>query len=208
MRDGGEGQAGGGGGAPAAEVAAQSTSEKQLSWRRSKREKIFSTVGTPDYIAPEVLTHKGHNHAVDWWALGVLAFEMLHGEPPFMAEEQMATFKRIQNGQYRVARHLPAEAADLIARLLCLSPAKRLGMRSGEVDVAEHPFVGFGAKEREALMSKRMLPPYVPNLAGTCDTCHFDALGLGGNGSHKCDKFLSKKYDETWEKEFGPMVGA
>ena len=58
--------------------------------------------GTPDYLAPEILAHKGHNYAVDWWALGVLTYEMMHGEPPFMEDDQMHTFKRITANDYHM----------------------------------------------------------------------------------------------------------
>lgn len=63
---------------------------KKSAYRRS-RKKVYSTVGTPDYIAPEVFGEKGYTETVDWWSLGVILFEMLVGYPPFFAEEPSVT---------------------------------------------------------------------------------------------------------------------
>jgi len=63
---------------------------KKSTYRRS-RKKVYSTVGTPDYIAPEVFGDKGYTETVDWWSLGVILFEMLVGYPPFFAEEPSIT---------------------------------------------------------------------------------------------------------------------
>ncbi|KAK3077488.1 hypothetical protein LTS18_010132, partial [Coniosporium uncinatum] len=56
-------------------------------WRKSRRQLAYSTVGTPDYIAPEIFSGKGYNHACDWWSVGTIMFECLIGWPPFCAEE-------------------------------------------------------------------------------------------------------------------------
>jgi serine/threonine kinase 38 len=63
---------------------------KKSAYRRN-RKKVYSTVGTPDYIAPEVFGEKGYTETVDWWSLGVILFEMLVGYPPFFAEEPSVT---------------------------------------------------------------------------------------------------------------------
>jgi serine/threonine kinase 38 len=67
---------------------------KKSTYRRS-RKKVYSTVGTPDYIAPEVFGEKGYTETVDWWSLGVILFEMLVGYPPFFAEEPSITCQKI-----------------------------------------------------------------------------------------------------------------
>jgi len=94
---------------------------KKSTYRRS-RKKVYSTVGTPDYIAPEVFGEKGYTETVDWWSLGVILFEMLVGYPPFFAEEPSITCQKILH--WRKTLIIPHEAnlssasIDLIRRLV------------------------------------------------------------------------------------------
>jgi len=67
------------------------------SWRDKRREKAYSTVGTPDYIAPEVFQQTGYDKSCDWWSLGVIMFEMLVGYPPFCSETPQETYSKIIN---------------------------------------------------------------------------------------------------------------
>ena len=55
----------------------------------------YSTVGTPDYIAPEVFSHNGYDKSCDWWSLGIIMFEMLIGYPPFCAETPQETYRKV-----------------------------------------------------------------------------------------------------------------
>jgi serine/threonine kinase 38 len=70
---------------------------KAESWKRNRRQLAYSTVGTPDYIAPEVFLQTGYNATCDWWSLGVIMFEMLIGYPPFCSENPQETYKKIMS---------------------------------------------------------------------------------------------------------------
>lgn len=89
-------------------------------WRRSRRLMAYSTVGTPDYIAPEIFTGHGYSFDCDWWSLGTIMFECLVGWPPFCAEDSHDTYRKIVN--WRQSLYFPdditlgAEAENLIRR--------------------------------------------------------------------------------------------
>lgn len=69
--------------------------QRLLSWRRNRRHMAFSTVGTPDYIAPEVFSQTGYDRGCDWWSLGVIMFEMLVGYPPFCSDSPQETYRKV-----------------------------------------------------------------------------------------------------------------
>lgn len=73
----------------------------------------FSTVGTPDYIAPEVLTKTGYGMECDWWSLGAIMYEMMVGYPPFYSEEPMSTCRKIVN--WRTTLRFPPEVGHSCA---------------------------------------------------------------------------------------------
>jgi len=89
----------------------------------NRRQLAFSTVGTPDYIAPEVFSQKGYNHQVDWWSIGVILFEMVIGYPPFYSDTPQKTCQKIVNWKKHFA--IPKEpkissaCSDLIKKLIC-----------------------------------------------------------------------------------------
>jgi len=93
-------------------------------WRRSRRLMAYSTVGTPDYIAPEIFTGQGYSFECDWWSLGTIMFECLVGWPPFCAEDHHDTYRKIVN--WRQTLYFPddiqlgAEAENLIRRYVTL----------------------------------------------------------------------------------------
>jgi len=80
---------------------------KAETWKRNRRALAYSTVGTPDYIAPEVFLQTGYDKSCDWWSLGVIMFEMLIGYPPFCSETPQETYNKIMN--WKKSLEFPAE---------------------------------------------------------------------------------------------------
>ncbi|PPR96816.1 hypothetical protein GOBAR_AA23840 [Gossypium barbadense] len=122
-------------------AALKRTQQEQLEhWQKNRRTLAYSTVGTPDYIAPEVLLKKGYAMECDWlWSLGAIMFEMLIGYPPFYSDDPMSTCRKIVNWKTHLKfpeeAKLSAEATDLISKLLC-DVSHRLGSKgAGEIKV-------------------------------------------------------------------------
>ena len=80
---------------------------KAETWKSKRRALAYSTVGTPDYIAPEVFLQTGYDKSCDWWSLGVIMFEMLIGYPPFCSETPQETYNKIMN--WRRTLEFPTE---------------------------------------------------------------------------------------------------
>uniref|UniRef100_A0A4W6EI29 protein kinase C n=1 Tax=Lates calcarifer TaxID=8187 RepID=A0A4W6EI29_LATCA len=129
--------------------------------------------GTPEFLAPEVLTDTSYTRAVDWWGLGVLIYEMLVGESPFPGDDEEEVFDSIVNDEVRYPRFLSTEAIGIMRRLLRRNPERRLG--SGEKDAEEvkkQPF--FKSMDWEALLQRKILPPFVPTIVNKEDVSNFD----------------------------------
>uniref|UniRef100_A0A667YBT6 protein kinase C n=1 Tax=Myripristis murdjan TaxID=586833 RepID=A0A667YBT6_9TELE len=129
--------------------------------------------GTPEFLAPEVLTDTSYTRAVDWWGLGVLIYEMLVGESPFPGDDEEEVFDSIVNDEVRYPRFLSTEAIGIMRRLLRRNPERRLG--SGEKDAEEvkkQPF--FRAVDWEALLQRKLPPPFVPTIGDKEDVSNFD----------------------------------
>jgi serine/threonine kinase 38 len=145
--------------------------EQRAEFRRN-RKLAYSTVGTPDYIAPEVFSRTGYSETVDWWSIGVILYEMLVGYPPFYAEKPADICHKILSWQkyFTIPRdaRLSSQAADLIRRLVCEAPI-RLGS-GGAQEIKSHPF--FNGVDWNNI--RNSTAPYIPSLASEVDTSNFD----------------------------------
>ncbi|XP_075671426.1 serine/threonine-protein kinase Aurora-3 isoform X2 [Castanea sativa] len=108
-------------------------------WSVQSRAKRRTMCGTLDYLAPEMVENKAHDYAVDNWTLGILCYEFLYGVPPFEAESQTDTFRRIMNVDlsFPSTPCVSTEAKDLILRLLVKDSSKRLSLQK----IMEHPWI-------------------------------------------------------------------
>ena len=149
--------------------------------RKSRRALAYSTVGTPDYIAPEVFYKKGYGKECDWWSLGAIMFEMLVGYPPFCAENYQSTYNKIIN--WRDALKFPSElhispsAEHLIKRLLC-DADQRLGLYGAD-EIKAHPF--FRGIDWQSIRSEAA--PFQPELKSITDTKYFPSDITIDNGT-------------------------
>ncbi|XP_051164524.1 atypical protein kinase C isoform X1 [Leptopilina boulardi] len=139
--------------------------------------------GTPNYIAPEILRGEDYGFSVDWWALGVLLYEMLAGRSPFdiagasenpdqNTEDYL--FQVILQKTIRIPRSLSVKASSVLKGFLSKDPAERLGCGRGPAafqDIVEHPF--FKAIDWEMLEQKQVTPPYKPRLDSDRDLANF-----------------------------------
>uniref|UniRef100_A0A6S9HA20 cAMP-dependent protein kinase n=1 Tax=Heterosigma akashiwo TaxID=2829 RepID=A0A6S9HA20_HETAK len=135
--------------------------------------KTYTLCGTPEYIAPEVLLNKGHGKGVDWWTLGILMFEMLSGQPPFVDNDPMGIYQKILAGKITWPRYFERNAKSLIKKLLVDDLTKRLGcLKGGAQDIKKHKF--FNGMDWAALLERRLPAPIVPRVNGATDTSNFD----------------------------------
>ena len=136
---------------------------------RDRRAALCSTVGTPDYIAPEVLLKQPYDQRVDFWSFGAIMYEMLFGSPPFMAATARGTAINIV--KWRVSLKFPKVpsvshwAVDLIMRLLC-DAEHRIGFE----EIKQHPFF----REIDFDHIQDMESPYIPQVTSETDTSNFD----------------------------------
>jgi serine/threonine protein kinase len=105
-----------------------------------------SYCGTPEYLAPEMVNYDGHDKNIDWWALGILMYEMLIGVTPFFNKNRQVLTTKIKNSKiiFPDRKHYNIEYSDelvdLISKLLKKDRTQRLGYTGGITEIMAHPF--------------------------------------------------------------------
>ena len=122
----------------------------------------------------------GHNYGIDWWALGILIYEMIVGIPPFYHKNRDHMFYLIKEASIKYPdpkRHgisVSKTAQDLINQLLEKSLDKRLGAQSDVTEILDHPW--FEGMDKEKILTKELDPPFKPNIEdGKYDVSNFDS---------------------------------
>ncbi len=197
--------------------SSSSASETSRKPYQRSRQIAYSTVGTPDYIAPEVLSQQGYGQECDWWSLGVILYECLVGYPPFYSDEAIETCRKIINWKHTLTFPQEEEEAksnivqlsencrDFIRKLVC-NAESRLGFRSAR-DIKAHPW--FHGIQWDSLRHQKS--PFIPQGGGHRYTEIISKLSSmhsigGGYEAKSLIRELTNNFDEFPRKEDGTSL--
>ena len=122
---------------------------------------FYDVAGTPQYMAPEIVTEKGHDTLSEWWALGIVMYELATGSPPFDHADPNTLADMICFQDLPTMNEFSRDFRDLVTRLLHKLASQRLGNYKGAADIKQHPC--FKTVQWDLVEAKKMKPPIVPD---------------------------------------------
>ncbi|CAG8483366.1 5876_t:CDS:10, partial [Racocetra fulgida] len=129
--------------------------------------------GTPEFMAPEILLEQRYGRAVDWWAFGVLIYEMLLGQSPFRGDDEDEIFDAILEDEILYPINMSRDSVSILQKLLTRDPERRLGSgKSDAEEIKRHPF--FKGVNWDDMLAKKVPPPFYPTISSPTDTSNFD----------------------------------
>ncbi len=175
----------------------------EFSMAKIIHERTFTLCGTIEYLSPELIKGNGYGYSVDWWALGILIYEMAVGYPPFHGKTPFDVYKKILDGHIQYKEALPKYTKSIIGDLLNMNPRSRLGCTSsGFAPVKSHSF--FRGIDWNSAFSELVSPPLVPSVSSDGDSSNFDyypeeSVEEASNLTFE-EREMFKQFDEILER--------